>query len=80
MLLHCYFIHKKLTEYDEGTLPVKAKAKIDHHLSRCAQCMGVLYTLRKTEQVVAELKNEPGPPEAYWHQVWLKIRTRLFQH
>jgi len=79
-MFRCYFIRRKLTEYDEGTLPLKAKQKVDRHLSRCADCMGTLYTLRKTQQVVVELKNEPGPREDYWHQVWLKLRTRLFSH
>ncbi|MDI6782749.1 MAG: zf-HC2 domain-containing protein [bacterium] len=76
----CYFIRRKLTEYDEGTLTANAKRKVDRHLSRCAECMGSLYTLRKTQQVVAELNNEPGPRDDYWHQVWQKLRARLFQH
>jgi hypothetical protein len=78
--MFCYFIRRKLTEYDEGILLLKARQKVDRHLIRCAECMGALYTLRKTRQVVAELKNEPGPPEDYWRQVWQKLRARLFPH
>jgi anti-sigma factor RsiW len=78
--MFCYFIRRKLTEYDEGGLPLKAKTKVDRHLTRCAKCMGALYTLRKTRQVVAELNREPGPSDEYWHQVWQKLRARLFPH
>ena len=78
-MFRCYFIRRKLSEYDEGALSAKAKEKVDAHLRHCARCMGELYTLRKTEQLVVELKNnEPERPEQYWHQVWLKIKTRLF--
>ena len=78
--MFCYFIRRRLTEYDEGSLSPTAKTKIDRHLMRCAKCMGALYTLRKTQQVVAELNRKPGPPEEYWHQVWQKLRARLFPH
>lgn len=77
-MFRCYFIRRKLSEYDEGTLSPKAKGKVDAHLRHCARCMGELYTLRKTEQLVVELKNGPEPPEQYWHQVWQKIKARLF--
>ncbi|MCX7919027.1 MAG: zf-HC2 domain-containing protein [bacterium] len=76
--MFCYFIRKKLAEYDEGALAPKSKHKVDQHLSQCADCMGELYTLRKTRQIVAELNNEPCPPESYWHQVWQRLRARLF--
>ncbi|MFB3896504.1 MAG: anti-sigma factor [bacterium] len=76
--MFCFLIRRRLTEYDEGSLSPATKTKIDRHLTRCAKCMGALYTLRKTRTVVAELNREPGPPEEYWHQVWEKLRARLF--
>ncbi len=78
MFFQCFFIRRKLIDYYEGTLPQEKKLAVELHLSKCPSCTGHAYTLRKTQQLVAELEDHHRPPDEYWATVWEKLQKKLF--
>jgi len=79
MFLKCYFTRRKLIDYYEGSLSPNKKLAVELHLSKCPSCTGHAYTLKKTQQLVAELEDNYRPPDEYWGTVWQRLRQKLFE-
>jgi len=54
--------HEHLSEYLDGELADRDRARVDEHVGICPQCRRVLATLRRTVAGLGSLMSPPAPP------------------
>jgi hypothetical protein len=70
--MRCRTAQRWISEYVDGSLDGRKKARLERHLSGCAGCRAVLEDLRALVETAPALEG-PEPGEA----VWSRIRARL---
>jgi anti-sigma factor RsiW len=54
--------HEHLSDYLDGELRDRERARVEEHVGMCPQCRRVLATLRKTLKGLGSLMSPPAPP------------------
>ena len=62
--MDCNELVEVITDYLEGTLPEKDRARFDAHLLECPFCVTYLEQMRATLTAVGEIPVESLPPSA----------------
>jgi anti-sigma factor RsiW len=57
----CRQVVELMTEYLEGTLTPRDRARFEEHIAGCDGCRAYLAQLRTTQRVVGKLADEPIP-------------------
>jgi hypothetical protein len=72
--MRCYRfdLHRKFVHCMHGRLPSNEQNKLDHHLSKCADCRNRIERLRSVETALTDITARKAPGE-----LWPKIESRL---
>ncbi|HEY3081141.1 MAG TPA: zf-HC2 domain-containing protein [Chloroflexota bacterium] len=62
--LTCQELVELITEYLEGTLPPRERARFEAHLEGCSACRGYLDQMRRTIRTLGRLREEDLPTPA----------------
>jgi anti-sigma factor RsiW len=62
--LACKELVELVTEYVEGTLPGRQRARFDEHLALCPGCRAYLEQMRQTIRALGKLSEEAIAPRA----------------
>ena len=60
----CMELVEVVTEYFEGTLPPRARERLEAHLAECPGCRDYLEQTRQTIKMLGKLPEESITPEA----------------
>ena len=70
--MRCGKARKVISEYADGGLDARRRARLESHLEECAGCRGLLDDFRAMKEAAGRLES-PEPDDA----VWLRIKARL---
>lgn len=73
--MNCEQAREYLLDHLDNELPATLQQELSEHLRACASCREELEEFRKTA-LLLQLRAVPEPPEEYWEQTWLRIRSR----
>jgi anti-sigma factor RsiW len=62
--MSCRELVEVITDYLEGTLPERDRARLEAHLEECPYCASYLEQMRDTIAALGELREESLSPEA----------------
>lgn len=57
----CRQVVELMTDYLEGSLPARDRARFEEHIAGCDGCRAYLAQLRRTREVVGRIADEPMP-------------------
>ena len=66
-MLTCADVVKLITDYNEGRLSPAERRRFEEHVSICPPCRSFLEQMRKTVELVGELREEDVPPVMEQH-------------
>ena len=66
-MLTCADIVGLITDYTEGRLSTDERRRFEEHISICPPCRSYLAQMRKTVELVGELREEDLPPAMEEH-------------
>jgi hypothetical protein len=70
-----FWYRRRLSEYLDGALAGRSRARLDRHLERCQECRSELTELRGTVLLLRTLATEPEPPEFLATRVLARIEA-----
>ena len=62
--LTCQELVEIVTDYIEGSLSARERARFDAHLAKCTGCRNYLAQMRQTIKLAGKLSEESIPPQA----------------
>ena len=68
-MLTCAAIVRLITDYEEGSLSPAERKSFEEHVAICPPCRAYLTQMRRTIQLVGELREDDVPPEVEQHLV-----------
>ncbi len=75
--MHFFLAEKMISQYLDGSLDKKNKARLETHFQKCQRCRQKLEALKQANELVLKLRETSAPPAEYWETYWSRLNRRL---